>query len=651
MNDKPIKPRGIQGLTILAWGLQTDLLLFAIPMAIVLEARYAVDRRWALDKKDFYQIADLTSIGLVGLIIFLSLNARTYHFITTLLQWLPILLFPLTVLFAYSTRDRMPLDVLFYSLRRQREPVKQAWDLDYLIIGACLLATSTNTASDPWFFPLTCLIVLACLYPLMSHRYPAYTIIMSFALVIMLGVLLHNGMRATHLAVKAKTEELIANWIRHRTDPGKTRTALGRVGEFKLSDEILFRVKPTRGSIAPRLLHEASYDHPIPTGTLEWIASSPAFGLVEHAEDFAWAFSPAKRGSQQARIYKTFDRENEIVPVPIAITYLSDLPAKNVSANPYGAVQATGLVPSPYYDVRYGNTLNLYGPPQPDDLYVPAVYQTLMERITPADTPGGIDFVTSFFARFKYSLYQPESIESASPMERFLFDLEAGHCEYFASATTLLLRHLGIPARYVIGFSVQEYNESIDMYIVRQRHAHAWAIAYLDGEWHVVDTTPGTWAAMEEEASNPLRPLLDFFANYGFVFQLWWNDQKLEDYEIELYIFGGILVLVLIWRISTGEQVLLENGKGAGKALDFPGRDSPMYAIEEHLVTRGLHRDPGETLENWLIRIQRPELLTMVESHNRLRFDPRGLTTRELDQLARDVSDWIAANQETGSTA
>ncbi|MBT4493207.1 MAG: hypothetical protein HOC70_08170, partial [Gammaproteobacteria bacterium] len=140
MKDEDIKPRYLAGLAILFWGFQNDLIWFAIPMAIILEARYFIDIRWALTKRDFYQIADLTSVAFVLIVLFLFLNRREYHFITTLIAWLPIMLYPLVVVLSYSTTSRMTLDVLFYSLRRQREPVQQSWDMDYFLLATCLLS-------------------------------------------------------------------------------------------------------------------------------------------------------------------------------------------------------------------------------------------------------------------------------------------------------------------------------------------------------------------------------------------------------------------------------------------------------------------------------------------------------------------------------
>ncbi|MGK0340988.1 MAG: hypothetical protein ACJAXW_001533, partial [Candidatus Azotimanducaceae bacterium] len=83
--------RGIQSLAMLLWGFQSELLAFAVPMALIWEGRFFFNRRWALTKQDFYLLADLTSVCLVLMIIFLFMNRTDYHFIRTLMQWLPIL--------------------------------------------------------------------------------------------------------------------------------------------------------------------------------------------------------------------------------------------------------------------------------------------------------------------------------------------------------------------------------------------------------------------------------------------------------------------------------------------------------------------------------------------------------------------------------
>jgi protein-glutamine gamma-glutamyltransferase len=77
------------------------------------------------------------------------------------------------------------------------------------------------------------------------------------------------------------------------------------------------------------------------------------------------------------------------------------------------------------------------------------------------------------------------------PLANFLFVRRAGHCEYFASAMTIMLRTLEIPARYVTGFLPGEYNDVGGDYIVRASDAHSWVEAYFPGYgWITFNPTP-----------------------------------------------------------------------------------------------------------------------------------------------------------------
>ena len=77
------------------------------------------------------------------------------------------------------------------------------------------------------------------------------------------------------------------------------------------------------------------------------------------------------------------------------------------------------------------------------------------------------------------------------PLANFLFVRRAGHCEYFASAMTVMLRSIGIPARYVTGFLPGEYNDLGGDYIIRQSDAHSWVEVYFPTYgWVTFDPTP-----------------------------------------------------------------------------------------------------------------------------------------------------------------
>jgi transglutaminase-like putative cysteine protease len=77
------------------------------------------------------------------------------------------------------------------------------------------------------------------------------------------------------------------------------------------------------------------------------------------------------------------------------------------------------------------------------------------------------------------------------PLAYFLFAHRSGHCEYFAAAMTVMLRAIGIPARYVVGFLPGEYNDVGGDYIVREGDAHTWVEVYFPGyDWIPFDPTP-----------------------------------------------------------------------------------------------------------------------------------------------------------------
>lgn len=84
-----------------------------------------------------------------------------------------------------------------------------------------------------------------------------------------------------------------------------------------------------------------------------------------------------------------------------------------------------------------------------------------------------------FQIKFKYSLVNLPTGEN--PVQEFLFKTREGNCEYFASASVLMLRCMGIPSRLVVGFLAGEWNPYQSYYLVRQSHAHTWVEIYLPG--------------------------------------------------------------------------------------------------------------------------------------------------------------------------
>ncbi|HLQ61565.1 MAG TPA: transglutaminaseTgpA domain-containing protein [Candidatus Acidoferrales bacterium] len=99
------------------------------------------------------------------------------------------------------------------------------------------------------------------------------------------------------------------------------------------------------------------------------------------------------------------------------------------------------------------------------------------------------DFLQS---RYRYSLELGRVPAGRDPVDWFLFDVRIGYCEQFATAETLLLRSLGIPARLATGYSTGDYDPVLNQAVVRERDAHAWVEAYFPGRgWVPVDPSPG----------------------------------------------------------------------------------------------------------------------------------------------------------------
>ncbi|HXZ18448.1 MAG TPA: DUF3488 and transglutaminase-like domain-containing protein [Candidatus Acidoferrales bacterium] len=125
----------------------------------------------------------------------------------------------------------------------------------------------------------------------------------------------------------------------------------------------------------------------------------------------------------------------------------------------------------------------------PLDPAIPQLAREITRRAaTPFDKSEAIELYLR--TRFGYTLTQPDP-PPKDPLAYFLLHRRAGHCEYFATAMTVMVRSLGIPARYINGFLPGEYNDVADSYIVRASDAHSWVEVYFPNYgWIPFDPTP-----------------------------------------------------------------------------------------------------------------------------------------------------------------
>ena len=514
-------PGYVQGLVILCWGWQVEMLIYAIPMAVLLELKTHVNRRWVFSKKEFYLLADVTSVVLVGLVIYYFSTSRAAHFIFFLLQVMPLVFYPLVLALNYSTTEKLGMDVFFYSVRNDKMSDPGQLELNHIYIGICLCSMATQVDSRAWFLLMAAAFMLWIIYANRSVRYTPSVWIGLIVLVTASSIVTEIALRESHLLLKKKSAEWLAGLIRSRTDPFKTKTAIGRVGELKLSDQILFRVAASKPPGQPLLLQEASYDT---SSNDEWLLLNPRFKQVEHTRQNNWRWHSRDANEQTLTFYLEYNDDKALIPIPQNAVAVEGFNAVEIDRSAYGTLQAVGITPQSDYRVAYLEGADINGlPDSRSDLYLTDEHVNLIREVVDVDATLSMEpeqrvqYVKQFFENFRYTLYQPEAELATSPMGNFLRVTHAGHCEYFASATAMMLRVMKVPARYVVGYSVQEYSPTLGMYIVRSRHAHAWVIAYYQHQWHVVDNTPSIWLEAEERNSAYYQPILDVMANTLFM--------------------------------------------------------------------------------------------------------------------------------------
>jgi hypothetical protein len=224
-----------------------------------------------------------------------------------------------------------------------------------------------------------------------------------------------------------------------------------------------------------------------------------------------------------------------------------------------------------------------------------------------------------------------------------MLNSKAGHCEYFAAATVFLLRQNGIPARLATGYSVTEYQPEQDFFLVRRRDAHAWAIAYLNGIWQPIDSTPAQWQTLEANNANSLwQTLSDAWSNSLFILQQWSSSDS-QDLSIKLV---ALLIMVLYLAKRFNRQGLARNRvKPIAIKPVYAGLDSEFYQLEQRLQNTPQARFDNESLQHWVERLATPELIQLCQLHYQLRFDPLGLDNQQRAGLREQVNAWLMADK------
>ena len=157
--------------------------------------------------------------------------------------------------------------------------------------------------------------------------------------------------------------------------------------------------------------------------------------------------------------------------------------------------------------------------------------------------------LNQFYSQHFYYSFDVDPSQENDPILDFLVNQRKGFCEYFASASVLLARANGIPARLAKGFASPTQMDDNTWYYFR-KNAHAW-IEVLDPEkgWINWDPTPSNM--LPAIAKHPLHQRLWFqikaamqMGRYYFEYGLWKVSIENLRLHIELHFMGYIAGLV-----------------------------------------------------------------------------------------------------------
>lgn len=119
------------------------------------------------------------------------------------------------------------------------------------------------------------------------------------------------------------------------------------------------------------------------------------------------------------------------------------------------------------------------------------------EEMTPADLINRIELVRNCLRQAaRYTLSPGSTPEGKDFVNYFLTENHKGYCVHFATSGAVLLRAMGVPARFAEGYAVtwNDLTEAKETGAanITDANAHAWVEVYLDGfGWLPVEFTPG----------------------------------------------------------------------------------------------------------------------------------------------------------------
>lgn len=376
---------------------------------------------------------------------------------------------------------------------------------------------------------------------------------------------------------------------------------LGQIGEIKKSSAVVMRIKVDGNPLLARSMHwrgialtsfdgrrwyteghqptaltegydgwievpptlSADHRYALPfeyTVMLEPLASDAVFVAAEPARLRGQFFGVGLGGPRTLRrAYLTLDKTGSLAN-----------PFHNFADLRYDAVSELPEIPADILrnaSQTYSEPLrSLYLQLPKLDVRIPALAKMITSRArNPYDKARAVE--SYLRNNYGYTL-DLSGTPPVDPLAYFLFEKRAGHCEYFAAAMTVMMRAVGVPARYINGFLPGEYNDVGGDYIIRASDAHSWVEVFFPGYgWITFDPTPPS-----DDHPAGLLAQVGFYWDW---FQLQWNDWIVNyDFIHQFTLAQGVQRVSRRWSASVRER--FEDMRSAGaKGLRNWAEDAP----------------------------------------------------------------------------
>ena len=244
----------------------------------------------------------------------------------------------------------------------------------------------------------------------------------------------------------------------------------------------------------------------------------------------------------------------------------------------------------------------------PDDL--PARVRDLAVRLT-INQPSPYDQVMAiqnYLRQFPYSLQVPGVPTNREVADYFLFDLQKGYCDYFATSMAVMVRAAGIPSRFVTGFSSGSYDYDTHRFVVEQANAHSWVEVYFPGiGWVEFEPTsnlppfprPGETAVQNTPSLGIPAPVQVAQSKTA---QFNWSLLR-QPLIILGWVSAGLILMLLLWQLLPFETWLLH----------LRPADQAIRTIHKRLYRQGhawgleanASRTPYEFAQAFSLRLER----------------------------------------------